>query len=98
MVSRLADLPLTMLHIGDIRGMLASAGGSLVAGRLYGPSLLPQVIESITTYAGFGVEIMAGGGVYSKVDAECLFKAGARIVALDTMLWFGEGNCGDLFS
>ena len=98
MATRLADLPLAMLHLGDIRGMLADAGDSLIAGRLYGPALLPQAIEGVTTYADSGVEIMAGGGVYSKTDAECLFKAGARIVALDTLLWYGEGYFGDLFS
>jgi dihydroorotate dehydrogenase len=98
MATRLADLPLAILHIGDIRGMLPGAGDSLIAGRLYGPALLPQAIEGVTTYADSGVEIMAGGGVYSKADAECLFKAGARIVALDTLLWYGEGNFGDLFS
>jgi dihydroorotate dehydrogenase len=98
MATRLADLPLAILHIGDIRGMLPGAGDSLIAGRLYGPALLPQAIEGVTTYADSGVEIMAGGGVYSKADAECLFKAGARIVALDTLLWYGEGYFGDLFS
>jgi dihydroorotate dehydrogenase len=98
MATRLADLPLAMLHISDIRGMLAGAGDSLIAGRLYGPALLPQAIECVTTYADSGIEIMAGGGVYSKSNAECLLKAGAKIVALDTLLWFGDGNCGDLFS
>jgi len=98
MVSRLADLPLTMLHLGEFRGFLPGKDGSLVSGRLFGPSLLPQVIENVTTLSGFGVEIMAGGGVYSKADAEYLFKAGAKVVALDTLLWYGDGNCGDLFS
>jgi dihydroorotate dehydrogenase len=98
MATHLADLPLAMLHLGDIRGMLAGASDSLVPGRLYGPALLPQVAECVTTYADAGVEIMAGGGVYSKADAEGLFRAGARTVALDTLLWYGEANCGDLFS
>jgi dihydroorotate dehydrogenase len=98
MATHLAELPIAMLHLGDIRGMLAGAGDSLIAGRLYGPALLPQVTEYVTTYAGLGVEIMAGGGVYSKADAEYLFRAGAKTVSLDTLLWYGEGNCGDLFS
>jgi dihydroorotate dehydrogenase len=98
MATRLADLPLAMLHISDIRGMLAGAGDSLIAGRLYGPALLPQAIECVATYADSGIEIMAGGGVYSKSNAECLLKAGAKIVALDTLRWFGDGKSGDLFS
>lgn len=98
LATRLAGLPLAMLHLGDIRGMLAGEDDSLIAGRLFGPAILPHVSECVTTYAGSGIEIMAGGGVYSKADAECLFKAGARIVVLDTLLWYGEGNCRDLFS
>jgi dihydroorotate dehydrogenase len=98
MATRLVDLTIAMLHLGDTRGMLAGAGDSLIAGRLYGPALLPQVTEYVSTYSDSGVEIMAGGGVYSKADAECLFRAGAKTVALDTLLWYGEANCGDLLS
>lgn len=98
MASELADLPLAMLHLGEFRGVLPGKDGSLVPGRLFGPSMLPQAIAISATCSGTGMDIMAGGGVYSKAGAECLFKAGVKVVALDSLLWYGDGDCGDLFS
>ena len=65
---------------------------------VFAGNLLPQAIESVMTYVDSGVAIIAGGGVYSKADSESLFKAGVKVVAIDTLLWYGEGCFGDLFS
>jgi len=61
--------------------------GELVTGRLYGPSLFPQTLETVHSAAKLGLPIIGAGGVYSKENAGAMLSAGALAVQVDTALW-----------
>ncbi|RJP53072.1 MAG: hypothetical protein C4583_05455 [Anaerolineaceae bacterium] len=63
--------------------------GEIITGRLYGPSLFPQSLETVRRLAGAGVPVIGGGGVYSREQAEVMKEAGAMAVQLDAVLWRG---------
>lgn len=63
--------------------------GETVTGRLYGPSLFPQSLETVRRLAGAGVPVIGGGGVYTRGQAEVMKEAGAMAVQLDAALWRG---------
>jgi dihydroorotate dehydrogenase (NAD+) catalytic subunit len=71
------------------RGTLNTENGTLVTGRLYGPSLFPQSLETVRRLAGAGVPVIGGGGVYKQEQAEAMKDAGAIAVQLDAVLWRG---------
>ena len=64
--------------------------GEMVTGRLYGPSLFPQSLETVRRLAGAGVSIIGGGGVYKREQVEVMKEAGALAVQLDAVLWRGD--------
>ena len=71
------------------RGSLNTDDGKLITGRLYGPSLFPQCLETARRLAGAGVPVIGGGGVYTREQAEVMKEAGAMAVQLDAVLWRG---------
>ena len=71
------------------RGSLNTDDRSLITGRLYGPSLFPQNLETVHRLAGAGVPVIGGGGVYKREQVEVMKEAGAMAVQLDTVLWRG---------
>jgi dihydroorotate dehydrogenase len=68
------------------RGMLPGPTG-LVAGRLYGPALLPLMLAAVTSAARQGLTVIAGAGVWSRTAADALLSAGAAAVQVDGILW-----------
>lgn len=74
------------------RGSLNTDDGKLITGRLYGPSLFPQSLETVRRLAGAGVPVIGGGGVYTREQAEVMKEAGAMAVQLDAVLWRGGFN------
>jgi len=60
---------------------------SLVAGRLYGPSLFPQTLEVVHSAVKLGLPIIGAGGVYTQDAAQDLLTAGALAVQIDAGLW-----------
>ena len=71
------------------RGSLNTDDRSLITGRLYGPSLFPQNLETVHRLAGAGVPVIGGGGVYKREQVEVMKEAGAMAVQLDAVLWRG---------
>ncbi len=63
--------------------------GEMITGRLYGPSLFPQSLETVRRLAGAGAPVIGGGGVYTREQAEVMKEAGAMAVQLDAVLWRG---------
>ena len=59
----------------------------LVTGRLYGPSLFPQTLETVYSASKIGLPIIGAGGVWTKENAEAMLSAGALAVQVDAMLW-----------
>ena len=67
--------------------VLFSSAGKLIAGRLYGPALLPLALAAVYSLRRQSLPVIAGGGVYRKADGEALQAAGAVAVQLDSVLW-----------
>jgi dihydroorotate dehydrogenase (NAD+) catalytic subunit len=88
-VDKLAGLGASALSLGAPRGLLpaASASGKLIAGRLYGPAILPLALAAVRSLRRQPLPVIAGGGVYRKPDGEALLAAGAVAVQLDSVLW-----------
>jgi hypothetical protein len=61
--------------------------GELITGRLYGPSLFPQTLETVYSAAKLGLPIIGAGGVWNKGNAEAMLSAGALAVQVDAALW-----------
>jgi dihydroorotate dehydrogenase (NAD+) catalytic subunit len=61
--------------------------GELITGRLYGPSLFPQTLETVYSAAKLGLPIIGAGGVWNKENAEAMLSAGALAVQVDAALW-----------
>lgn len=61
--------------------------GGLITGRLFGPALFPQTLETVHTAARLGLPIIGAGGVWSKENADALLLVGALAVQVDAALW-----------
>jgi dihydroorotate dehydrogenase (NAD+) catalytic subunit len=77
------------LTLSAPRGMLPDPAGSLVAGRLLGPALLPLMLAAVTNARRLGLDVIAGAGVWTRGGAAALLGAGALAVQVDGILWRG---------
>jgi len=75
------------ISLGAPRGLLPGCNGKLVAGRLYGPAILPLTFAAMRSLRRQPLPVIAGGGVYRLADGEALLAAGAIAVQLDSVLW-----------
>ena len=73
-------LPLTPNPSPDRRG-------ELITGRIYGPSLFPQTLETVHSAARIGLAVIGSGGVWSKENADAILSVGALAVQVDAALW-----------
>jgi dihydroorotate dehydrogenase (NAD+) catalytic subunit len=85
-VDKLAGLGASAVSLGAPRGLLPK-GSKLIAGRLYGPAILPLALAAVHALRRQPLPVIAGGGVYRKADGEALLAAGAVAVQLDSVLW-----------
>jgi dihydroorotate dehydrogenase len=62
--------------------------GVLVNGRLYGRSIFPLALQSLT-YLIDRVDgpILVGGGIYTREQVDIMLAAGAAGVQLDAVMW-----------
>jgi dihydroorotate dehydrogenase (NAD+) catalytic subunit len=75
------------ISISAPRGALPTNHSSMITGRLYGPSLFPQTLETVYSAAKLGLPIIGAGGVWNKENAEAMLSAGALAVQVDAALW-----------
>ncbi len=82
------------ISIAAPRGALAltpnpSRGGrgEPITGRLLGPSLFPQTLDTVSNAAKLGIPIIGAGGVWTKENADTLLSVGALAVQVDAALW-----------
>ena len=73
------------ISIAAPRGALIT--DHLVTGRLYGPSLFPQTLETVYSAAKIGLPIIGAGGVWTKENANAMLSVGALAVQVDAALW-----------
>lgn len=81
------ELGVAAIALGPPRGTVFE-NGERVSGRLYGPALLPQMINCIEQAIGFlSCPLIAGSGIFNRADAERLLSMGVQAMQLDTVLW-----------
>ena len=68
------------------RGVLIH-NGRTIGGRLFGPSLHPQMMAALYSLRGSGLPIVAGCGIFSVEQGEDALKAGASAVQVDGWCW-----------
>ena len=66
--------------------------GGLITGRLYGPSLFPQTLETVYSASKIGLPMIGAGGVWTKENADAMLSVGALAVQMDAVLWTGKIN------
>ncbi len=73
------------ISIAAPRGALMT--DHLVTGRISGPSLFPQTLDTVNNAAKLGIPIIGSGGVWSKENADAMLSVGALAVQVDAALW-----------
>ena len=73
------------ISVAAPRGALMT--DQLITGRLYGPSLFPQSLETVYSAAKIGLPIIGAGGVWTKGNADAMLSVGALAVQVDAALW-----------
>jgi hypothetical protein len=75
------------ISIAAPRGSQVTGQKSVISGRLYGPSLFPQTLDTVRNAAKLGLPIIASGGVWTKENADTMLSVGALAVQVDAALW-----------
>jgi dihydroorotate dehydrogenase len=75
------------ISIAAPRGSQITNQKSIISGRLYGPSLFSQALETVYSAVKLGLPIIGGGGIYSKENADAMLSVGALAVQVDAALW-----------
>jgi dihydroorotate dehydrogenase (NAD+) catalytic subunit len=84
----LSPSPLLAKHSRREQGEGTGMRG-LLSGRLYGPGLFPQALDTVANAARLGLPIIGGAGIYCEENVSVMLQAGALAVQLDTVLWKG---------
>ncbi len=66
----------------------------IITGRLYGPSLFPQSLDTVRNAAKLGIPIIGSCGVWTKENADAMLSVGALAVQVDAAMW----NPASIFS
>ena len=75
------------ISIACPRGALVNDKNKLTTGRVHGPSIFPQALNTVRTAAMSGIPIIGAGGVWTEKDAADMLSAGAMAVEMDASLW-----------
>jgi len=75
------------ISISSPRGALVNNEKQVTTGRLFGPSLFPQNLETVHSAAKLGIPIIGAGGVWSKENVDAMLSIGALAVQVDAALW-----------
>jgi len=86
-----------IVRLAEPYGVLPYKDEGLIRGRIYGPAVFPTALSGVQRLSSLGFKVIGGGGIYTRQQAEAMFKAGAEAVALDALLWCGGINLGLIF-
>jgi dihydroorotate dehydrogenase len=75
------------ISISAPRGALVNENKQVTTGRLLGPSLFAQTLDTVQSAAKLGIPIIGSGGVWSKENADTMLSVGALAVQVDAALW-----------
>jgi len=73
------------ISIAAPRGALMT--DQLITGRINGPSLFPQALDTVNNAVKLGIPIIGAGGVWTKENADAMISVGALAVQVDAALW-----------
>jgi len=85
-IEKIASLGADGVVISAPRGMMMQ-DGKCRQGRLYGPSLHPQMMAALHRLRGLNVPLIAGCGIFSKAQGEAALEVGAAAVQVDAWMW-----------
>ena len=69
--------------------MLRNSAGSYLRGRMFGPGLLPQMLQALSCLRAYEIPVIGGCGIYDQTAMDAAISAGATAVQLDAVLWRG---------
>ncbi|HEX9720564.1 MAG TPA: HisA/HisF-related TIM barrel protein [Ramlibacter sp.] len=73
---------------GPPRGALPTPEGGWLAGRVYGPAVLPLALQAVRAVAGrLDLPVIGAGGIHRAEDAQAMLQAGAVAVQIDSAAW-----------
>jgi dihydroorotate dehydrogenase (NAD+) catalytic subunit len=75
------------ISIAAPRGALINENKQVMTGRLLGPALFAQTLDTVQSAAKLGIPIIGAGGVWSKENADTMLSVGALAVQVDAALW-----------
>ena len=75
------------ISIAAPRGALVNENKQVMTGRLLGPALFAQTLDTVQSAAKLGIPIIGAGGVWSKENADTMLSVGALAVQVDAALW-----------
>lgn len=84
---RLVQAGAEAISLSAPRGSQVSGQKSVVSGRLYGPSLFPQTLDTVNNAAKLGIPVIGAGGVWTRENADAMLSFGALAVQVDAALW-----------
>jgi len=82
------------ISIAAPRGSQITSQKSIISGRLHGPSLFPQSLDTVRNAAKLRIPIIGAGGVWTKENLDAMLSVGALAVQVDATLW----NPASIFS
>jgi dihydroorotate dehydrogenase (NAD+) catalytic subunit len=88
-VGAVVDVGVSGLVISAPHGMLRNATDGYLRGRMFGPGLLPQLLQALACLRSFEIPLIAGCGIFDPAAMETALSAGAAAVQLDAVLWRG---------
>jgi len=83
---RLIEKGAAAISLAAPRGRLKNTHGHWIAGRMYGPSMLPRSLEIVRSATQIGMPIIGAGGIWND-RVETMLSAGAMAVQMDASLW-----------
>jgi len=75
------------ISVAAPRGALVNENKQVITGRLLGPALYAQTLDTVQSAAKLGIPIIGAGGVWSKENADTMLSVGALAVQMDAALW-----------
>jgi dihydroorotate dehydrogenase len=80
------------ISISAPRGALVNENKQVITGRLLGPALFAQTLDTVQSAAKLGIPIIGSSGVWLKENADTMLSVGALAVQIDAALWNPASN------
>ena len=87
LIESLLAQPPVAVHLTHPRGMLPGQNGTLISGRLYGPSVYPLNLSGAQQLLSAGLPVIASGGINNVKSIATLQSMGVLAVGMSTALW-----------